>query len=166
MLSFSSGPNRAMGKKDARGVSNVAKNDPESYARWRRSVPFTDEQIDTAFAQWVAGMPNEFMRSKGQRYADYFKSTRRLSRAILRLLMAFLVKVCALCGKTALYRFGVEGRCKAHRMDNPAWVSAQRKAKETKASSIERGNMKFDQSDKGMRQLHQTAVAKRGKTFK
>ncbi len=85
-----------------------------SYQDWRATVPWTNDQIAAALEADAAVAPNEYMRMKYQRLAEWVRSGRLSSKALSQALPR-LVKVCAVCQKVALYRMGNEGRCRAHK---------------------------------------------------
>jgi hypothetical protein len=95
--------------------------DKSRYDRWRARIPFTDEQILEAMAARIADEPNPFMKRILTYHADRFNRTRMLSSRALNDALPRLVKLCAVCGKKALYRVGYEGRCSTHRMVKADW---------------------------------------------
>lgn len=116
-----------------------------SYADWRAGVPFTDAEVIAALEQDAEHQPNDYMRQKRLRDANYLRRTGRLSSGILGLALPYLVRICSVCGKVALYRYGSHGRCKTHKWDAPADV--RRAFKERDAMAGERGAM-FDREDR------------------
>lgn len=101
-----------------------------SYADWRNTVPWTDEEIIVGLEEGKATQPNDYMRDKWQWAADHLRRTGRLSRRILGMALPFVVRRCGLCTEPALYRWGNEGRCKRHRFDKPDAYRAYMQAKE------------------------------------
>lgn len=93
--------------------------DPERYAKWRASIPWTDQEIaDQLIKDAVAiesGPENKgtFPRLLRFRAARVLKG--HLSSWDVSRVADALVKVCW-CGKKALYRTGYEGRCSDHRL--------------------------------------------------
>lgn len=94
----------------------------DGYAGWRASLPWTDAEFLTVMERLASEAPNAFMARHYQRMAEHLARTGRLTRVVVALTLPFLITRCGLCGKTALYRYGNEGRCRAHRFDvPPAW---------------------------------------------
>lgn len=87
-----------------------------TFEEWRASIPFTDEQILSAFAEAAREYGANSVKA-GNRFEGFAASLRegRLSSVALRSVLPYLVKVCHVCGKKALYRHGVLGACSAHR---------------------------------------------------
>lgn len=86
------------------------------YERWRASIPFSNAQIVAALREDAAGAYHEFGRLKMTRAADHLERTGRLSSWMFRQALPRLIKRCAICGKVALYRYGLSGRCRTHRL--------------------------------------------------
>ena len=107
---------------------------PEAYRQWRERIPFTNEEI--AFALEDLKVPNEYMKA---RYASLAVQARagRIFATTIRLIVPVLVTRCHICGARALYRYGCEGRCRAHRDVQPKWLPAHRDAREKRASACE-----------------------------
>lgn len=91
----------------------------DGYAGWRASLPWTDAEFLAAMERIAAAAPNAFMARHYQRMAEHLARTGRLTRAVVSLTLPFLITRCGLCGKTALYRYGNEGRCRVHRFEVP-----------------------------------------------
>lgn len=87
------------------------------YHRWRASVPFTNDQIADAIIESRRAVPNqtEWFLRRSEQLVAYVRAG-GLSGKILGMALPFLVKVCGVCGKKALYRRGPEGRCSAHKL--------------------------------------------------
>lgn len=116
----------------------------EQYARWRKTIPYTNDQIadallkaaDDAASKWVAD---------GYRFlSDRVRKTGHFSGRVVGIAMAYLVTQCALCEKKALYRFGREGRCRAHRLITPEFYRAKQQRNDDLAVEIERSHKSFD----------------------
>lgn len=92
-----------------------------TYDKWRAAVPWTNEAIavalDAEATDLETGGQSVWLASKYRNAAEYLRSGRPLSGAILRMVLGRLITVCTLCGKTALYRYGMQGRCREHRME-------------------------------------------------
>ena len=91
------------------------KSSSASYEKWRRTIPFTNVQIELAIRQEAASSRNEFLKRRTLRRADHLYTTGRLTRRALSTALPRLVKYCSVCGATALYRIGSSGRCREHR---------------------------------------------------
>lgn len=90
----------------------------DRYAAWRASVPFTNEQIADVLleeADELREQGNEYL-ALNREYLAAQAIRNRVSRVALRHALPRLVRWCAVCGKTALYRYGSSGRCRAHRL--------------------------------------------------
>lgn len=114
----------------------------DGYARWRSHIPFTNEQIAAALDEEaneleasLATIPTTTHHNRldqilyfvaKRRAQAAFVRTGRLSSGILQVATSRLVKYCGICGKTALYRFGMNGRCRAHKHLVPTDVLAWR----------------------------------------
>lgn len=115
-----------------------------SYEDWRRNIPWTNEEIALALQESGATEPNDYMRRKRENAAAYLLRTQRLSSGILGLALPFLVRVCAVCGKKALYRYGSEGRCSAHRDVQPGFFKEKRTRLEEGAAEAGRNATRID----------------------
>ena len=91
------------------------------YDKWRAGIPWTNEAIAVALDAEALDLETSgqgiWLVKKHRNAAEYLRSGRPLSGAILRMALNRLVTVCGLCGKTALYRYGVQGRCREHRAE-------------------------------------------------
>lgn len=96
-----------------------------SYEDWRKSVPFTDEQIISALRRGLENLHhNQWILDRATRHVEHFERTGRLSSKLLGYALPYLVERCGICGKTAHYRYGSAGRCKAHKDEKPSdWAS-------------------------------------------
>ena len=92
-----------------------------TYAAWRRSLPWTDAQLAEACRAEAQAAPNDFLRARYERHATRADQG-SINRSILRLALPRLIQVCTICGKPALYRWGTEGRCRAHRLLKPSFI--------------------------------------------
>ena len=79
-------------------------------------MPWTDEEVIIALREEADAMPNEFMRQRRLREARWLEKSGSLSASMFRTASSRLVRQCAICGRPALYRWYVEGRCRAHKM--------------------------------------------------
>lgn len=94
----------------------------QSAADWRATIPWTNEEIALALREAGANEPRDFLRQRHERAAVRLLETGRLCSAVLALALPVLVRVCRMCGKKALYRWGHEGRCSAHRDLRPQYI--------------------------------------------
>lgn len=104
-----------------------------NYAAWRKNIHFTDEEIIAAVEQDAEHQPNAYLRDRQLRLAGWLRKNNKITAWAIRIAMPILVRKCGLCGKTALYRYGDEGRCRTHRYDAPAWRDRWLKQKDAMA---------------------------------
>ncbi len=89
----------------------------DGYLKWRSLIPFTDEQIAQLHDEEAARRErdgNEWLAN----HHRYRAQRCRMGHVNVKdsiLAAVCLTKVCALCPKPALYRYGWSGRCKDHR---------------------------------------------------
>ena len=116
--------------------------DQEAYDSWRSRIPFSNEAIAAALELHAndleeihgrTGIVSEYWR---RRSADVRSG--RLSGKDLAKALPYLVTKCALCGATALYRYGTEGRCKSHRHLAPAFFTAKLGSLEAQRAAVEK----------------------------
>ena len=104
------------------GMNRIAAMTPEqraaSRAAWRARVPWTDIEVRAALCAERIAVPGSYFAIDN---AIYCLDLYGLTISVLSLALPSLVKTCALCGKTALYRYGNEGRCRAHHTIKPGW---------------------------------------------
>lgn len=132
------------------------------FQRWRATIPWTDGQIADAILETPS--PSEFMRHKVETAAAYVR-TGRLSGPLLAMALPFLVKACELCGKKALYRIGLVGRCRAHRDVPSAAKNARVATFEQRHFAIERAANDYDREQRkaeSLKRLHVSRQAFRG----
>lgn len=89
----------------------------ESYDRWRARIPWSDAEIAEALEAEADAREqngNTFRAFKWRQRAESVRSG-RLSKRDLTEALPRLITQCTLCGATALYRYGIEGRCRRHR---------------------------------------------------
>lgn len=116
----------------------------DGFARWRATVPFTDEQIIAALLEHAARCPPGSGEARDHAFwADVVKRTGLTAKAYRRAL-PILVKTCAICGKKALYRMGSEGRCSAHRSQLTRGAVYTRDLCRQKSASIEAAKKRSD----------------------
>lgn len=86
----------------------------ERYDSWRRSIPYTNEEIAEALEELSSQQTSRFLKIREDCGAAAVRRGRLSSYLYVRAL-SVLVKKCALCGKKALYRYQNSGRCSVHR---------------------------------------------------
>ena len=92
------------------------------YIRWRSRIPFSDEQIAAELDRLARECPKEYLANRYRFMADRARRDGVISKATLGMAMPGLVKFCGICGKTALYRYGNEGRCREHKHNVPVVI--------------------------------------------
>lgn len=107
-----------------------------SYQDWRDGIPWTDAEVAIALREAAAAEGNPYMAGKRLDAAAYLERTGKLSTGMLGLALPFLVKSCNVCGKTALYRYGHEGRCRAHRDVQPKFFQDKRRRQDAKGATV------------------------------
>ncbi len=95
------------------------------YHNWRKSIPWTNDQIADALESQIAIQPNEFMAERYRRNAQWVRKG-GLTNNLLGQALDVMVKVCAVCGKTAHYRYGNSGRCRVHLAVKDPFVEAKK----------------------------------------
>lgn len=111
--------------------------DVERYKRWRATIPYTDEQIIEALKEAIKGQAQFFQKvyqGKTERNFERLKEG-KVSQAIIRFVLPYLIKKCNICGKTALYRYGMYGRCREHKFVVPKDYAAYVAAMDLKATT-------------------------------
>jgi hypothetical protein len=88
------------------------------YRAWRDAVKYTDEEIAGALERRAAVDTDR----RGE-FRELARRCRRgyVGKRAVREAWRYLVTSCTVCGEKALYAFGHEGRCSAHRRQVPAW---------------------------------------------
>lgn len=123
---------------------------PEAVRRWRACIPWDNAQIEIALREEAAVQPTEFMRNRYLQRADGL-ARGYLRQATVNAVLGRLVKVCVVCGASALYRIGYTGRCRQHRMVGLA---------EARKNVTARGDALAVQRDKVDRELRLRDVGK------
>jgi hypothetical protein len=123
----------------------------EAYRRFRATIPFSDEQIaavldelaDEAPPTRRDGRPSKWTAEMYRRLAFQVRAG-HMSGGIIRIVADRLVKTCP-CGRPALYRFGMAGRCSAHKAEKPGWQAVR----ETRMDAFlaDREMSRIDRSD-------------------
>lgn len=144
--------------------------------KWRKTIPWTDAQIaaelraaadeilvlhpdcvplltlgNLEMARMCLGVKvrkalGVVRRLRGT--ADYVEREGHISSKILGLVLPRLIQRCTLCGQTALYRYGTEGRCRAHRLDIPVRVQQFMNRRAAKNQWLDRLNLTIDRERK------------------
>lgn len=104
--------------------------DEAKYAAWRSTVRWTDEEIAQALDAMASRIDNAWLVGKYRRLAGYARGG-RVSVVMVRLVVGELVKTCVVCGKTALYRSGDTGMCRAHKSYVEPHAAARRRRLQT-----------------------------------
>jgi hypothetical protein len=107
-----------------------------SYLRWRQNIPYTNADIARALrlaAELRQGARRQFFSSEWLlERAAALEAGARLSKWDVKTAVGYMKLRCEVCGAVALYRFGVEGRCRAHRGVVPEWLAKWRAQKNAK----------------------------------
>jgi hypothetical protein len=130
-----------------------------SYADWRSKIPWTDAEIVVALREVADDEQSEYLKEKRLKTAEYFDRTGRLSKFILGLALPLLVKQCEECGKVALYRVGVRGYCREHRVSD----QGIRPGREVYAAEWEQDHLERERQLKSGDRLHTLGRSTRGR---
>jgi hypothetical protein len=114
------------------------------YQRWRATVPWTTEEIVTALREIAGAESSDFLKHRWNFYANYVERTGKFSAMVLSMALPILIKKCALCGKTALYRLANEGRCREHKMVPAESAQERRRRIDLGSADISESNKNFD----------------------
>lgn len=118
------------------------------YKEWRKTIPFTDEQIAAQFERDAEvfernGVP--FMARQRRYRAEQVRKGYLASRDLTVVLDA-LITNCEICGKKAHYRQGTFGRCSEHRMVQDQHVIVRKRRLERKGAVLEAKDKAFDEA--------------------
>ncbi len=129
---------------------------PEGYADWRKTVPFTDEQIALQLEADAAVFAKDGNNFMADRYAWRASQVRKghLSAPDLHRVFSAMIKECAICGKKALYLAGNSGRCSTHRMVKDSYAMRRRARIEQRESDFEQTNKQFDRLRAARERFH------------
>ena len=118
------------------------------YQQWRRRWPWTDEQFAAALeADAATGeLTCPFLAARYRYWAGQCRKG-RVSMATVRHTLPRLITSCAYCAKKALYRIGIEGRCRAHRDLPSAGKTWNRKRHEEQNYACSMDRKKADYRD-------------------
>lgn len=116
----------------------------ESYQQWLACLPFTCEQVAEAYDRLSTALDSNEHLQKRYRFCAALIRRGRLTGSLFRAALSELVKVCAVCGKPALYQQGWSGRCKTHRMVPEAHRLARLQRKEEAHKVYSRDKAKQD----------------------
>lgn len=132
--------------------------DRARYLRWRTTIPFTDEECAQAMEEAATSL-NEFLNARYRHRAGQIRRGYLAGRD-LGIILPILIKTCNLCGKKALYRTGVEGRCRDHRHSKSLTARERVKRLEAGAAVLNRDRVEFDTYDARGRSLRLTFPSK------
>lgn len=139
---------------------DITASDSKGNGQWRKSIPFTDDQIADALEQLAAEVKaaNPFMASHFLACATSARAGRVGGRGIIAALQV-LVKTC-FCGKKALYLTGSEGRCSKHRLVKSQEEIQRIKSLETKNAIFEQDSRAIDELGMKRRRHRTIRIAK------
>jgi len=131
------------------------KFDQVTYERWRSEIPWTNEQIASGLDKEAERCGSEWVAQRYRWSAARLRAGVRLSGKALSAALPSLALVCDVegCGKTALYRFGCEGRCRDHRHLVSLGVATRRARIEAASEVYESERVTADRLDK-LRRAH------------
>lgn len=131
-------------------------------AQWRALVPWTNDEVAAALEVVMADLPDttqgRFLAQRLRWNVEWLRAGKHLTSKMLAMALPVLVKTCGVCGKTALYRIGNDGRCRAHKDVTPAAIVARRRQVEAQRAEEER-----EQAHRALREASQRAFARRTK---
>lgn len=107
------------------------------YAVWRAGIPWSNDRIAEALEALVAESPLGEYRSLIITVAEQVRDGERFSKKVLNWALPNLVTTCGLCGRTALYRMGMMGRCSLHRDAATAGVRYRRQVLDQHSGYVE-----------------------------
>ncbi len=138
------------------------------YREWRRTVPWTNAEIIHALRTIAAEQPNEFLRERYERKAEWIETYHRFNARMLSEALPYLIRVCnyvtdegKVCGGRALYRYGNDGRCKTHKMHASQGYAERQRRFEVTSHAFEQNNNEFyDRCERKerLRKLHRDTV--------
>lgn len=153
-------------------MARLKEFDEAWYARWRARFPWTDEQFAQAHEEVAAEQEGAGLAYPARIHRRRAEACRRghVSSWDVKALLRVLVKKCdvpvdgAPCGKTALYRIGAHGRCRAHRLVKTQGLVMRLAQHEVRNKRIEGDHRAFDAVDMGRRSWRRNSKApsKRG----
>lgn len=118
----------------------------ERFQRWREIVPWTNEEIAVVLDSFAAQCDldgNEFLAARNRYQAAWVRSG-NLSSNLLGKVLSHLIKTCAVCGKTALFRKGNYGFCRIHKHVTPIAVDIRREREEARSADKAKQQRSFD----------------------
>ena len=120
-------------------------NPQGSYDAWRKTIPWTNAEIALAFREEAKALPPYLQEKRLWQARHLDQPGARVSRNALTMVLPRLVKTCVLCGKTALYRAGVQGYCRAHKHEaTRQHTSHQRVSRDPYADDKEQDMLRRD----------------------
>lgn len=131
------------------------------YRAYRNRFPYSNEEILEALkvlAEEADAENNAFLANRYRRWQTF----EIFPPFVLRYVLPYLIKTCHVCGEKALYRRGLEGRCRTHRDVSPAWIEEYRQRKEEKSRAIESQRKEQDKRSAFVSRLRSTKPPSRG----
>lgn len=113
--------------------------DHERYAKWRATVTFSDEVLAQTAEEIAAEMAATGRTFWHQVWLERAAKIRagRLSVSVFKAMLPNLIRLCGICGKKALYRWGQEGRCRAHKDQIPQYCVGRTRREDARQADIE-----------------------------
>jgi hypothetical protein len=115
------------------------------WASCRKDIPFTDQQIAEGFREASKTTPNPLRQqwligiaTRMEEGRPYFPM-----KAFFTCVAPLLAKQCEVCGKTALYRWGINGRCRVHKDVKPEWLVRRQNEIEDRTNAKRRSYKEF-----------------------
>lgn len=133
------------------------------YAEWRKMIPYSDDDVAEALKMMAEGAEaegNHFLRDRYLSWLERGERHKTFPPFVLKAVLPYLIKTCDICGAQALYRQGVEGRCRTHKDITTAGVRARRERFEDRSRVIEEVERKRKITDH-LRAFH-LSMKKRG----
>jgi hypothetical protein len=132
------------------------------YQQWRDRIPFTNDQIADEILAYANECPEPWIADRFREMSERCR-THRLSAAMLRFALPRLVKFCGLCGAKALYRYGIQGRCREHKWVATEGFKAVFKQREHGAAEYEQLFAESDRVRESLRRFHQYRKKNQGR---
>jgi hypothetical protein len=133
-----------------------------SFESWRQTIPFSDAAIAGALRGAADETPNPFLRDRYRRWAGMVDDG-HLAGFMLGTVLPRLIVTCALCGKKALYRYGAEGRCRAHKDARPDYALARSRRREARGAMFEAETTERDNTALARESLRRTWATRKGR---
>ena len=123
------------------------------YDEWRKTIPYTDEDIIAALESFAEGHQSEALKVSCELYIQQVRGG-KLTPRHYHVALHTLVKTCALCGRKALYRYGDSGRCSEHRLDMPREYKLGQEMVNRKNALVSQENLRREKGDFQRRAHH------------